>query len=290
MALPSEVSPGPPESLALTPIYLLLRLFWARRLWIGLIVAGALAGAVFGEWTQGSLRYWQAKAKLAINADARRPNTEILVAWLNSGDVARAISLDARATVRVGGGPIVTVEVTAASSFEAIRAANAIVDKAMAEDAAERERAREDWMRAVAQHRADLATARAAAAAEATQVAARIAELRALVIVRRDRGSVGDADALLLGLVERLEERLAALRAPSVSPAPAIPSPPSDGLRRIDRAVSATRLPARLWWSLFKTGTGGFVAACLLVVFTTWWGDMGRLYGQAGDPARRDGR
>lgn len=250
-----DASPRTEPAWPLSPWWQLAIVLWAGRRLIGWVVLGSLLGSGGYEWHQGTGRYWQATTRLGVEMQHGHPAAQLLVATLSSADMARAIQLDRRATVRVYGAPVVHIEVVAPTETEAIRAANAIADRALGDD----ETARVALGAATARQRTEMA-------AEAGRVRARSATLRTMIDEARQGREVPLSIPALAVIAAWLDDRASAL---AFGPAaPAIPA--GVGLRRIDRAVSATRLPYRFWWTLSEAASGAAVAAMLIVVLMHW--------------------
>src|SRR3990167_3613394 len=66
--------------------------------------------------------------------------------------------------------------------------------------------------------------------------------------------------------LDRLDERIQRLRDQDAPPQ--VVSTP--GLRMLDRAVGATRLPSRLWWALGSAGVSALVAGMMALVVLRW--------------------
>lgn len=252
-------------------------ILWSSRRLIGLAVLGSLIVASAYAWQQGVGRSWEATTRLGIDMEARQPGMDLLLARLSSHDLARAIQLDLGATVRATGGPVILVSVMASTATEAIRGANAIADRVLAEEyevrSAERDAAQRvrDEVIAAAQRHRDAATI------VAQQLLERAAAIRVQAVAIERRIAAGGADVpssvlLLEGRADQLEVAARIAIQQSVAAAPMSPAVPAVtlGLRRIDRAVGATRLPWRLWWTLGSAASGTAVATMLLVVVIHW--------------------
>ena len=261
LALPGPVAPleAPAIGPSPSPWWLLLQVLARRRGWILLAVAGALLGAVGYEWHRGLGRTYEATTRLGLGASPREWIVDLIHGQIVSGDMHRAVGLSPSATVTAQGAPVIVVSVTAPTAREAIAGANAIADRLLAEAASQDER-----MQGEARRR------HAEGLREAERLEGRAAAVRAMLAEVWAGREASAGLAALVSVAEGLEERALTLRRLP----PPTAATPGLALRRIDRAVSATRLPARIWWSLGSALTSSLVGTCLLIVVLRWAEDQ----------------
>lgn len=275
---------------------LYIRVIWAAR-WALLALTVVTALTIVGFQIRAGLgSSWEARARLAIgiSGDVSSGTIQILKARLTSGDLAREIGLPAGAGVVVTGATVLDIAVTSPRAEDAIRAANALVERMIGEQVeayrqAEVALAGQDTARRVFIERelgsltVDrretgvhldaitrlIPTAQAAAEASIAQAAQSgknvlvgdTPEERRLKRLEAERDRTADR-------IDRLDAKRVALTAP---PAPSLPAPPRMTLTRIDRAVGATRLPSHIWWTLASGCTGALLVGVLGAFLRHWW-------------------
>lgn len=265
-----------------------------RLILVFVVVMTVTAGAV--EIHRGALVLWRATAVVSITADAKELATQILTARLMSGDIARALGLGPHTTVRVRGGPVMYVDAVAPTAAEAIATANRIVDIAIheAEQAADADR--RDYLRAVEAYERRRAEHRVAIDVEVGRIERRLAALAAAQAqesaLPAGAGLRAGDGPIIVGATPgerraerqeaeraQLETRLSHLRTPEgVGTPPAPPAHAGRRAERLDRAVSATRMPSHSLYVLWIAGLTGLTLACGAVLIRRWWVESGQRY------------
>lgn len=267
----------------------------AWRWIVGFVVVMMVTAGVV-EVRRGALVSWRATAVVGIRADAKELPTQLLTARMQSGDVARSLGLGPHTTVRVRGGPVMYVDATAPTAEEAITTANRIVDVAVHEAEQADDAERRDYLRAIVAWEQRRAEYRTAVEAEVGRIERRLADLAAAHAGESAPPAGAGARAgdgpIIVGTTPgerraerleaervRLDSRLSQLRMPE-GPGTSPPPPALAGRRaqRLDRAVSATRLPSQSLYIVWIAGLTGLTLACGAVLIRRWWLEAGQRY------------
>ena len=282
----SEASQDSMSPIAVTYIRLVAAHWWPLAGWVLLVMAAALGHLLW----DGLGRQWEARARIAVEGPAEI--MPILKARIASQDLARHLGVSA-ASVSADGLAVLDIIATASAGPDAVLAANAVLDAIVSGNEQARRASAEDYRALIERREQWVVRESAAISAQAQDLQASLRKLE-----ERMLPAIRDADQASVRLstdsrwwipsieqrrLERLErerethraalERLELRRVQIVTP-PLVPAEPRAikyVLHRIDRAVSATRLPIRVWHTLGAAGLSAVLLGLVALGVTHWW-------------------
>ena len=282
----SEASQDPTSRVVVAYIRLVSAHWYPLAWWVLLVMAAALGHLLWA----GLGRQWEARARIAVEGPAEI--IPILKARITSQDLARQLGVSA-ASVTTDGLAVLDIIATASGGPAAVLAANAVLDAIVSGNEQDRRASEADYRTLIERREQWVARESAVVSAQAQLLHASLRELDARILP-----AIRDADIASIRLstdsrwwvpsieqrqLERLEreraelraqlERLELRRVQLVTPplVPAEPRPTRYVLHRIDRAVSATRLPMRIWWTLGAAGLSAVLLGLVALGVTHWW-------------------